>query len=155
MIQLAPQMRILLALSPVDFRNGIDGLARLCRDVLRDDPTGGSVFCFLNRRKTAVRLLTFDGQGFWLCQKRLSMGTFRWWPKDGVQGVTQLGVHELQLLLWNGNPSQTQAAPAWKPVKVSGLTVVRREPPADGHLPAAAFPAVMPASSNGLPGAVR
>lgn len=120
MIQLTPHMRILLAVAPVDFRNGTDGLARLCREVLSSDPLGGAVFCFRNRRGTSVRLLTYDGQGFWLCQKRLSTGRFTWWPKAGEQGVAKMNVHELQLLLWNGNPAGAQAAPMWRPITAAG-----------------------------------
>ncbi|MGH7208153.1 MAG: IS66 family insertion sequence element accessory protein TnpB [Nitrospiraceae bacterium] len=121
MIQLTPHMRILLAVDPADFRRGIDGLGRLCREVLRTDPGGGAVFVFRNRRATSLRLLTYDGQGFWLCQKRLSTGRFRWWPREGQEGVVRLDVHELQLLLWNGNPAAAQAAPAWRPVAASEL----------------------------------
>ena len=72
MIQITPQMRILVAVEPADFRCGIDGLARLCRVALSSDPFSGAVFVFRNRRKTAVKLLVYDGQGFWLCYKRLS-----------------------------------------------------------------------------------
>lgn len=155
MIQLTPHMKILLAVVPVDFRKGIDGLAQLCREVLRAEPTGGAVFCFKNRRGTSIRLLTFDGQGFWLCQKRLSMGTFRWWPKDGADGATQLGVHELQLLLWNGNPSQAQTAPAWKPVKCEGLPVAQPGGTAGRAPQAEASRAAMGASSPVLAGTSR
>ena len=116
MIQLTSHMRILLAVAPVDFRRRMDGLARLCREILGSDPQGGAVFCFKSRKGTAVRLLSYDGQGFWLCEKRLSVGKFKWWPKEGHQGVTKLDVHELQLLLWNGNPAQAKAAPMWRPI---------------------------------------
>ena len=64
MIQLTPQMRILLAVKAVDFRKGIDGLAGICRHILNMDPFSGAVFIFRNRRKTAIRVLTYDGQGF-------------------------------------------------------------------------------------------
>ena len=50
MIQLTPQMRILLAVEPVDFRRGIDGLVQLCREVLLADPMSGSLFVFRSRR---------------------------------------------------------------------------------------------------------
>ncbi len=46
MIQITPQMRILVAVEPVDFRCGIDGLAQLCRQRLQDDPFSGCVFVF-------------------------------------------------------------------------------------------------------------
>lgn len=136
MIQLTPHMRILLAVTPVDFRRRMDGLARLCREVLGSDPQGGAVFCFRSRRGTSVRLFTYDGQGFWLCEKRLSVGRFKWWPKEGHQGVTKLDVHELQLLLWNGNPAQANAAPMWRPI-TSGpaLPPVARDVP--HHAPVA------------------
>ncbi|MCP4117184.1 MAG: transposase [Desulfobacteraceae bacterium] len=39
--------------------------------------------CFLNRRRTAIKILCYDGQGFWMCQKRLSQGRFKWWPEKG------------------------------------------------------------------------
>jgi transposase len=69
MIQITPQMRILVAVEAVDFRNGIDGLARVCKQQLRNDPFSGAVFVFRNRRRTALKILVYDGQGFWLCQK--------------------------------------------------------------------------------------
>jgi len=116
MIQLTPQMRLMVAVEPVDFRRGIDGLARTCREVLRADPFAGTVFVFRNRRGTAIKLLAYDGQGFWLCQKRLSEGRFRHWP--GERGVVQheLLAHELQVLLSAGDPKSAMGAPQWRPV---------------------------------------
>jgi transposase len=80
MIQLTPQMRIVAAIEPVDFRRGIDGLARLCKEVLKHDPFNGWVFVFRNRSAKALKILVYDGQGFWLFHKRLSTGKFCWWP---------------------------------------------------------------------------
>lgn len=71
MIQVTPHMRILVAVEPADFRKGIDGLAAVCRAVLRQDPFSGGVFVFANRRRQAIKILVYDGQGFWLCQKKL------------------------------------------------------------------------------------
>jgi len=116
MLQITPQMRVLVAVKPVDFRNGIDGLAQHCRAVLASDPFSGWVFVFRNRRSTAVKLLVYDGQGFWLCHKRLSSGRFRWWPADTNQTSTTLAAHQLHVLLSAGNPHATQAASAWRPV---------------------------------------
>ena len=115
MIQITPQMRVLVAVEAADFRCGIDGLAQLCRVVLQADPFTGTVFVFRNRRRTAIKLLVYDGQGFWLCHKRLSKGTFRWWPSCS-DGAAALQAHELQVLICAGDPSATQAAPVWRRV---------------------------------------
>ena len=60
MIQITPHMRILLAVQPVDFRKGIDGLAAVCRSEIGADPLSGYLFVFRNRRKTAIKTLTYD-----------------------------------------------------------------------------------------------
>ena len=63
MIQITPQMRILVAVQPVDFRKGIDGLAALCRQVLASDPLAGTLFVFCSRRRHALKCLIYDGYG--------------------------------------------------------------------------------------------
>ena len=60
MIQIAPQMRILVAVEAVDGRKGIDSLARLCQEKLREDPFSGCLFVFRSRRRTSIRILTYD-----------------------------------------------------------------------------------------------
>ena len=66
MLQIAPQMRILVAIETVDLRKGIDGLAELCREKLSADPFSGCLFIFRSRRATAIKLLQYDGQdSFW------------------------------------------------------------------------------------------
>ncbi len=75
MLQLSPQSRIFLATEPVDFRKGIDGLAAVCRQAFGDNPLEGAIYVFRNRSGTALKLLLYDGQGFWLLMKRLSQGT--------------------------------------------------------------------------------
>jgi transposase len=60
MIQLVPQLRIMLACKPIDFRNGIDGLAALCKRELEEDPFSGTLFVFRNRRGTTLKLPVFD-----------------------------------------------------------------------------------------------
>jgi len=117
MLALTPQMKILVAIEPADFRKGIDGLVRLCKDALRQDPYSGTVFCFRNRRSTAIKVLMYDGQGFWLCQKRLSSGRFAWWPPSDAEAQTKrLAAHQLAVLFSAGHPERTQAAPDWRPL---------------------------------------
>jgi transposase len=116
MIQITPQMRLLVAVEAADFRCGIDGLARRCRAVLAADPFSGTAFIFRNRRATAVKVLVYDGQGFWCCHKRLSRGRFRWWPGRPGTATRALAAHELQVLLYGGDPAATKAAPPWRRV---------------------------------------
>lgn len=116
MIQVTPQMRVLVAVEPVDFRRGIDGLAQVCRAALRSDPFSGTVFVFRNRRATAIKALVYDGQGFWLCHKRLSKGRFAWWPQAAEGAVSALAAHELSVLLCGGDPRRTTVAPVWRTV---------------------------------------
>lgn len=121
MMQLTPQMRILLCVDPTDFRAGIDRLCRLCRAELGSDPFSGTVFVFKNRKGTAIKLLCYDGQGFWLCQKRLSTGRFPYWPRRLDSAQHELLAHELQVLLMGGDPQATRAPPPWRPISPSPL----------------------------------
>lgn len=114
MMQLTPQMRILVSVAPVDFRAGIDGMCRLCRTQLEAEPLSGAVFVFRNRRGTALKLLCYDGQGFWLCHKRLSVGRYRYWPRQTDARASEMLAHELQVLVMGGDPSGTRAAPPWR-----------------------------------------
>jgi transposase len=110
MLQISPSTRIFVCNQLVDFRKGIDGLAGICRNKLEQDPFQGALFVFLNRSRTSIRLLIYDGQGFWLCTKRLSKGKFQWWPEN----QTSLDPRQIQTLLWNGNPDLAQFSGDWK-----------------------------------------
>jgi transposase len=112
MIQVTPQMRVLVATEPVDGRKGIDGLVRLCKSQLGEDPYSGCLFLFRNRSGQSIRLMIYDGQGFWLAQKRLSSGRFTNWPKAN-HPHSKLQAHQVYLLCMAGDPATT-SAPMWK-----------------------------------------
>jgi len=116
MLQITPQMKILVAIEPADFRKGIDGLARLCQESLGHDPFTGVAFVFRNRPATALKVLVYDGQGFWLCHKRLSSGRFCFWPTGAGGPALMLAAHQLHVLLSAGNPDGTKAPADWRPV---------------------------------------
>jgi transposase len=90
-------VRILLAARPVDFRNGIDGLAALVQRALRADPFAGDVFIFRPRRADRVKILVYDGTGLVLYSKRLEAGRFTWPPP--AEGVVRLTGAQLATLL--------------------------------------------------------
>ncbi len=125
MLQITPQMRVLVAVAPADFRKGIDGLAKECRTALKSDPFSGAVFVFRNRRKTAVKLLVYDGQGFWLCTKRLSVGKFKYWPSSKEESSASLQTYELSVLLSGGDPYLAKGMPMWR--RVDGMVGSKME----------------------------
>lgn len=113
MLQITPQMRVLVAIEPVDGRKGIDSLAQLCRERLAEDPFSGCMFVFRTRSRTSIRILIFDGQGYWIATKRLSAGRYRFWPSGA--GTRLLEAHQVQTLFAGGDPS-VRGAPTWRPV---------------------------------------
>ncbi len=115
MLQITPQMRVLVAIEPIDGRKGIDSLVQLCRQKLSDDPFSGCLFVFRTRSGTTIKALVYDGQGFWLAQKRLSEGRFRWWP-TGRDTAQTLEPHQVQILFAAGDPT-ARGAPIWRSVK--------------------------------------
>jgi transposase len=86
---------------------------------LQPDPMSGSVFVFGSRNRKSLKILVYDGQGFFLCQKRLWAGRFNWWPKGDEGPSLRLEAQQLQLLLWNGDPAKAHTAPLWRPVALA------------------------------------
>ena len=115
MISVSPKHRIFLAILPIDFRKGLNSIARLCQYQFNQDPMNGHYFIFRNKRKTDLKLLYYDSQGFCLFQKRLSAGRFTNWPTGSAPLIT-LTPAQLQVLIYNGDPSSTQDGKSWKPI---------------------------------------
>lgn len=113
MIQLTAQQKLLLAIEPADFRKGIDSLCALCKQRLTTDPYSGVVFAFCNKKKTAVKLLSYDGNGFWLAMKRFSKGKLAWWPNSKTDKVN-ITAEALQVLLSQGDPRFMKTPMPWR-----------------------------------------
>ncbi len=116
MLSLVPHSKIYFAIEPVDFRNGIDGLGGICRNKFNQDPQNGAYFVFQNKRRTTLRILYYDGKGFWLCTKRLSRGKIKWWPKKTGKIYTQIQMEKLQTLIMGGNPDSAEFGTDWKKI---------------------------------------
>ncbi len=108
MIQITPQHQLQIHIEPVDFRKGVDALVGLCRKHL-GSPYSGTIFAFRNKRGIAVKLLVYDGTGFWLCTKRFSKGKLRHWPKSVDERVCAT---TMTIILNQGEP--TTMASAWR-----------------------------------------
>ena len=116
MIQVTPHMRVFVAREPLDLRNRIDGTAAVCRNRLQQDPLGGALFVFCNRAATMIRILVYDGQGFWIMTKRLSKGRFRHWCPTGDSPTGAIAAHQLQTLVVGGDFLRSGNAGPWRPL---------------------------------------
>lgn len=100
MIHLTAASTILIATQPADFRKGIDGLVGLCQQDLAQNPRSGTLYVFINRAATMIRILVYDqqGSGYWLMTKRLSRGRYRGWPRR-ESAIGSIQAHQLRQLL--------------------------------------------------------
>ena len=103
-------------MQPIDFRKGIDGLVGFCRTGLGQSPFSGTLFIFRNKRGTAVKILVYDGTGFWLMQKRFSQGVLQYWP---TSPDTKICATTMMVILHQGEPGAMQAS--WRQLPSSAL----------------------------------
>lgn len=120
MLAITPQHRFFIAIEPVDFRNGIDGLKAICCKKFQADPFSGAFFIFRNRCGTSIKLLAYDGNGFWLCQKRFSKGKCSWWPRAAEQAHSLRAI-ELLLMLQQGDPTASDLPLDWRQLSASSV----------------------------------
>lgn len=117
MIQIPAQACVFVMHDCVSFRMGIDGMAAVAREVLCQEPMSGALFVYRNRGRHMLRILFYDGGGFWLCTRRLSKGRFQCWPTgDGTAPCSPLLARELQVLIWGGDPSTCSFPELWRKV---------------------------------------
>lgn len=100
MIKLTSQTRIFLGVAPVDFRKGLDGFIGKAQTLCESKALtrSGAMFVFTNRARTLIRVLSYDGSGFWLATKRLSRGRFATWP-TGKTPLSSTEAAELNRIL--------------------------------------------------------
>ncbi|WP_316154630.1 IS66 family insertion sequence element accessory protein TnpB [Cupriavidus sp. BIC8F] len=90
-------LKVFLHREPVDFRMGINGLSILVEQAMLLSPFDHSLYVFGNRRCDRIKILGWDGAGFWLFLKRLEAEDRFVWP-DTTDIVT-LTVDQLHWLL--------------------------------------------------------
>jgi transposase len=89
MILSGQNLRIVVAVKPVDFRKGHDGLAAVVQSELGLDPHSGIIVVFRSKRADRIKVMTWDGSGLVLACKRLEQGSFAWSPiRDGVMKLS-------------------------------------------------------------------
>ena len=112
MLSFAPGLKVFVAPGATDLRKGFSGLTALASSQLRQDPLSGHVFAFCNRRRTLIKLLLWDGSGFWVMAKRLESGTFAW-PARTAEAVT-MSIDELGWLLGGLDPREVRRRDWWR-----------------------------------------
>ena len=115
MIQIGPTTEVIVAINPVDFRCGIETLCSLVKSNFHLDPYKGTYFLFTNKRRSGIKILSYDGQGFWFCYKRLSQGRLRWWPSS-KNDIESIDVKNVMLLIYNGDVENINFQKNWKKV---------------------------------------
>jgi transposase len=118
MIQLPANAAIFVIHEPISFRTRLDGTCAAVRVILQKEPMDGAFFVFRNKRGHTLRIIFYDGSGYWLAEKRLSQGTFNGaWP-TGQAGEcsSSLLVRELQILMWAGDPASCRFPELWRKV---------------------------------------
>ena len=85
---------------------------------LQIDVYSGALILFRNKKAQSLKIVFYDGTGMWLCLKRLSKGTFKYWPRS-EENLSVLKAQELLVLLWNGNPFGSDFQKEWKPVTLT------------------------------------
>ena len=99
MLSLASGLKIFVYTPVTDMRKGFDGLSGIVRSEFQSDPTDGSLFIFINRRRDRMKLLHFDGGGYWLYYRLLEAGMFEELkPKDNSCRL-QIDATQLSMLL--------------------------------------------------------
>ena len=115
MIQVTAHVQIYIYIPPVDFRMGLDCLINFCERHIDEKPFSGNLYLFRSRKKSSIKMVTYDGQGWWLIQKRLSIGKFKWWPNANDEKI-KINMYELQVLIGNGDPSCCNSGMAWRKI---------------------------------------
>ena len=95
MLNLANAKKIYAYTQPTDMRKGCDGLSGIVRQQFQADPTDGSLFIFINRRRDRMKILHFDDGGFWLYYRLLEAGTFE--ELKAQEGACRLQIDATQL----------------------------------------------------------
>lgn len=113
MLSIPPLMRVFIATRPTDMRKSFSGLAGAARTVIEQDPMSGHLMVFFNRRRTMMKAIFWDANGFSLLAKKLARGTFIL-PEAQGQAVITLNAAELMLILEGIDLSRARRRPHWE-----------------------------------------
>jgi len=90
--------KVYLACGATDLRKNIDALSSLVKDSFQLDPYSDTMFVFCNRKRDIIKILEWDGDGFWLHMKKIEKGRFNW-PDTVGEEIMDLTRQELEILI--------------------------------------------------------
>ena len=99
MFLLSPQTKVFLAKDATDMRKSFRGLVTVTEAVLQEDPTSGHLFVFVNRRRDMMKILHWDGAGFWIWYRQLERGTFQLPDQQTLDNASGIELTPSQLTL--------------------------------------------------------
>jgi transposase len=99
MLPFPSAIKIFVAVEPVDMRKQFNGLWAAVQEKLHEDPKSGAVFAFINKERTRLKLLYWDGTGVWVLAKRLEQGRFSWPAPSATCTKLSLAPEALALLV--------------------------------------------------------
>ena len=99
MFLLSHQTKVFLAKDVTDMRKSFRGLVAVTEAVLQKDPTSGHLFVFVNRRRDMMKILHWDGSGFWIWYRQLERGTFQLPDPQTLDDATGIELTPSQLTL--------------------------------------------------------
>lgn len=99
MLAFPAAIRIYVAVQPVDMRKSFNGLWSAASDQLHEDPKSGALFAFINKERTRLKLLYWDGTGVWVLAKRLEQGRFSWAAVTDERAKIALAPEALSMLV--------------------------------------------------------
>jgi transposase len=99
MLAFPAAIKIFVTIEPLDMRKQFNGLWAAAQEKLHEDPKSGAVFAFINKDRTRLKLLYWDGTGVWVLAKRLEKGRFSWPAPSTAQTKLSLAPEALALLV--------------------------------------------------------
>lgn len=99
MLAFPAAIRIYVAVQPVDMRKSFNGLWSAVSEQLHEDPKSGALFAFINKERTRLKLLYWDGTGVWVLAKRLEQGRFSWAAVTDERAKIALAPEALSMLV--------------------------------------------------------
>ena len=116
MISIPAAVAVFVIHEPVSFGCGIDGMRGHCVRIVQNDPISAGYFLFVNKKRNQARVIWYDGQGFLLCTKRLSRGSFKNWPRVGECFFSLVEYFQAQGLIAGANVDEHGYGEIWKKI---------------------------------------